>query len=72
MKRENRYYVLKRTDLEVCLTEDEINTLNVLGRKVANHRHNRKAPEFECVVIESDWPEYEPVWDMIEKRMATK
>lgn len=22
----------------------------------------------ECVVIESDWPEYEPVWSMLEKR----
>lgn len=24
----------------------------------------------ECLVIESDWPEYEPVWAMIEARMT--
>lgn len=26
-------------------------------------------PHRECLVIESDWPEYEPVWQMIERRM---
>ena len=29
-------------------------------------------PIIECVVVESDWPEYEPVWSMIEARCSGK
>ena len=27
-------------------------------------------PTVECVVVESDWPEYEPVWKMINDRVS--
>ena len=29
-----------------------------------------KTKNRECVVVESDWPEYEQVWAMIERRMS--
>lgn len=25
----------------------------------------------ECIVVESDWPEYEPTWESIEKRCTS-
>jgi hypothetical protein len=52
--REERYIVFKLKDL----TEDEI--LNLYSY---NHAM------VEGVVVESDWPEYEIVWKMIEDRV---
>lgn len=52
--REERYIVLKIKDL----TEDEIVNL-----------YSYSNAEVEGVVIESDWPEYETVWKMIEERV---
>ena len=70
-KRENRYLVLKRKDLKACLTATEISILDAIAAKVDDYRTVCKAP-FECVVVESDWPEYEPTWAAIEKRMTAK
>lgn len=52
--REERYIVLKIKDL----TEDEIVNL-----------YSYSHAEVEGVVVESDWPEYETVWKMIEDRV---
>jgi hypothetical protein len=67
-KREDRYFVFKRSDVP----EDAIATLETL-RQIADHLREikGKAP-LECVVIESDWPEYESVWQMIEDRVIGK
>lgn len=66
--REERYLVFKLTDLSV-LTSDERDTLNKLMEKVtAGRKENGKQP-LVTVSIESTWPEYEPVWEMLEKRM---
>lgn len=70
MKRENRYLVLKRTDMAAALSEREINRLNQLGAKVAGGRRKARKKPFMCVVVESDWPEYEPTWKAIEDRVA--
>lgn len=54
-QREELYIVLKLSDL----TEDEYNHIEDYIEKCMIERR-------ECVVVESDWPIYEQVWDMIE------
>lgn len=71
-KRENRYIVLKRKDVVAALTEQERETLANLCDKVCFHRIHNEKPQLECVVVERDWPEYEPTWKAIEKRMTPK
>lgn len=60
-KREGRYVVIKLKDI------DE-NTQRQLG----NFMQDLEIPTRSCVVVESDWPEYEPVWKMLEDRMTGK
>ena len=63
-KRENRYIVLKRKDLEkvpAIYRNALIEPLSWLRTHL---------PHRECLVIESDWPEYEPTWAAIERRMT--
>lgn len=56
-KREERYTVIKHNQL----TETQMQYLKdcIYGEGI---------PTVECVVIESDWPEYEHFWKMIEER----
>ena len=56
-KREERYTVIKHNQL----TDTQIGFLKdcIYGEGI---------PTVECVVIESDWPEYEHFWKMIEER----
>jgi FtsZ-binding cell division protein ZapB len=58
-KREDRYAVIKYSQL----TDAQIGFLKncIFGEGI---------PTVECVVVESDWPEYETVWGMIENRCA--
>ena len=44
--------------------------LNRISRDIANSRTDDEKPPLECVVVESDWPIYEQVWDMV-KGLAT-
>lgn len=68
-KRENRYLVAKRKDVIAALSIDEQIQLDRLIHKVDDYRQaNDKAP-LECAVIENDWPEYEPVWQMVKERV---
>ena len=58
-KREERYIVVKLKHLA--------------GLQVAplrNFLRENRVPTLDCVVVESDWPEYMPVWQMIERRMT--
>lgn len=56
-KREERYTVIKHNQL----TDKQVQYLKdcIFGEGI---------PTVKCVVIESDWPEYEPVWDMLKTR----
>jgi hypothetical protein len=58
-KREERYIVIKR---------------KAIDERTEHHLRGAMAllavPTVECVVVEHDWPEYEPVWRMIESRMT--
>ena len=68
-RREDRYIVIKRTDMEKVPTHLR---RNFSGRCRALHEQMliSGAPARSFLVIESDWPEYEPVWQMIERRMV--
>lgn len=68
-KRENRYLVLKTKDLDL-LTTAEQEILGVLTSTVANLRIQTGKQDLKCLVIESDWPEYEPTWKAIEARVT--
>lgn len=69
MTRENRYFVLKRTDMAAALTKREIARLHGLGRKVEKQRKRAQKKPLRCVCVESDWPEYEPTWRAIARRV---
>lgn len=58
-KREVRYTVIKHNQL----TESQMQYLKncIFGEGI---------PTVEAVVVESDWPEYRPVWKMIEDRVS--
>ena len=67
-KREARYAVLKSADVMQCLTVSELIELRRIQAKVEEHRAEIGKPPLDCVVVESDWPEYEPTWRAIEAR----
>ena len=60
-KREERYIVIKRKHLSEPV-ENAIKAL--LAAADIN--------TIDCVVVEKDWPEYEPTWKAIEKRVSGK
>ena len=63
-ERENRYIVIKRSDLKKV----PVNYRSTMITPMFNLLPH--LPRRECVVVESDWPEYEIVWAMIEHRMG--
>lgn len=58
-QREERYIVVKRKQLDEE-TEAELRRFLQI----------QSIPTVECVIVESDWPEYETVWKMIEDRVT--
>lgn len=69
--RENRYLVLKSADVIAAgITETELNQLQAICAKVDQYRRNAGKPDLEAVVVEKDWPEYEPTWHAIEQRVT--
>lgn len=69
--REQRYLVMKSSDvIAACLTETELDQLQAICAKVDQYRKNAGKPDLESLVIEKDWPEYEPTWVAIEQRVA--
>ena len=70
--REDRYFVAKRKDLEQ-LTETEAAVFLAIAKRLHQIRKARGAmPNIEAVVVESDWPEYNPVWAAIEERVTNR
>ena len=64
-KREDRYIVIKRKDLNAApfaALHSFLEHLQMLGGIL---------PPRQFLVIESDWPEYETTWRMIERRMTS-
>lgn len=64
-KRESRYIVIKKSDLEKVDKSKQgyVNSILLLLCNVP-------LPKRKCLVIESDWPEYEPTWAAIERRVT--
>ena len=72
MKRENRYFVLKLSDIDKYLSDVEKETLSTISSSIAVGRSIDNKPDLKCVVVEHDWPEYEPTWGAIEKRVKNE
>jgi len=69
-KREDRYLVLKISDCNTHLTIYERKNLNLMAAKVGIGRTLSNKIDLKCVVIESDWPEYEGTWKQLEERCS--
>ena len=69
-EREERYIVFKISDvLEHLTTTEAIHLARLYESQRVGRREAGKA-ELECVVVEADWPEYEPTWRAIEARVT--
>lgn len=71
-KREMRYFVAKIRDVEAALTDAEKVQLQNLMQKVDVHRVNSGKEPLECVVVESDWPNYQSTWDGVQQAFEAK
>ena len=69
-EREERYIVFKLSDVEEHFTPSEKQQLARLAEVQRVGRSEAGKPPLECVVVEKDWPEYEPTWKAIEARVA--
>lgn len=69
-EREERYVVLKIRDIKDGLSSLELLSLDSIRKRIAEYREVSLRKPLECVVVESDWPEYEVVWKMIEQRVT--
>ena len=69
-EREERYIVFKLSDVEEHFTPGERQQLARLVEVQRVGRSEAGKPPLECVVVEADWPEYEPTWKAIEARMT--
>ncbi|MCS3839433.1 hypothetical protein HNR03_004044 [Pseudomonas sp. JAI111] len=67
--REDRYIVIKHSDMEKA-PADLRKSFSVQCRKLYEAMLTNGAPARSFVVVEADWPEYEPVWQMIERRVS--
>jgi len=72
-EREQRYFVLKRSDvklLDLPGRNDVTDYLSALVGEMDKARGLNGKPPLSCVVVEADWPERELVWGLIEARMT--
>jgi hypothetical protein len=68
-KRENRYIVIKIADLTDKTGLPMQPSIEAWMKQAQEVRESAGKPHLECLVIESDWPEYEPAWKMIQDRV---
>jgi hypothetical protein len=73
MSLEDRYYVIKKSDFDSTFNpgvrhERELQLKSIMARIEIHRRGEGKLP-IEAVVIESDWPEYEPTVKALESRI---
>uniref|UniRef100_A0AB39AI39 Uncharacterized protein n=1 Tax=Pseudomonas phage vB_PaeS_HTN2 TaxID=3236647 RepID=A0AB39AI39_9VIRU len=78
MKLENRYFLFKMKELEnlelnyPAVADSLRRSLAKLSDIQGMCRAQRGAnPDFKAIVIESDWPEYEEVLALLQKRVQT-
>ena len=66
--REDRYIVFKLSDVERYLTDADRAHLAMMKNEIDAGRDCANKPPFKGLIVESDWPEYEPTWRAIEAR----
>lgn len=66
--REDRYVVIKRSDLERIPNAQVVSRFLAALAEVS--AHSVRIPQRKFLVIESDWPEYKQCWGMIEARVS--
>ena len=71
VQREDRYIVIKRTDMEKA-DRGIRQGFQRNSRWLHDSMLKNGAPARSFIVIESDWPEYEIAWKMIEDRIVGK
>ena len=74
-ERENRYLVIKRSDLDAALSiiDDKHKAGFHAVCRLANwYRASRGKKNLSCVVVEHDWPEYEATWEAIQDRVEAE
>ena len=72
MNRELRYYVAKVKDVEKYLSDEKQLKLDQLLTSIRIGRLEDGKEDVTCVCVESDWPEYETAWRLIEARVDGK
>jgi hypothetical protein len=60
--------IIKLNDAKKYLNENDGLALDRLLDKVAAGRATDGKLPLQCVVVEQDWPEFEPTWEAIEAR----
>ena len=68
--REERYIVFKLSDVERYLTAADRSHLAMMKNEIDAGRDCANKPPFKGLIVESDWPEYEPTWRAIEARVT--
>ena len=68
--REERYIVFKLSDVEKYLTAADRTYLAMMKNEIDAGRDCANKPPFKGLIVESDWPEYEPTWWAIEARVT--
>ncbi|QEA09727.1 hypothetical protein PQC31_gp06 [Pseudomonas phage Iggy] len=78
MSLENRYFLFKIAELDRLretspeVAESLVRSLDKLAQIQGMCRAQRGAdPDFKAIVIESDWPEYEEVLALLQKRVQS-
>ena len=66
--RHHKYVVLKRSELWDLTMTQRGQLAEIIRLHDARREREGKSP-LECVVVEVDWPEYEPTWNAIEARV---
>ncbi len=69
--REDRYIVIKRSDLDRLERLDR-HLFSQTSRRAHEQMFAAGAPARQFLVLESDWPEFEPTWAAIEARITGK
>lgn len=69
MSLEDRYIILKQSDVDAALDTSRKFSLSSIVSKVYTHRKSQGKQPLKAVVIESDWPEYEPTVKALESRI---
>ena len=66
---EKRYVVLKITDINLYLNDEDRKQLAAIATKIDAGRRAKDKGFLECIIVEHDWPEYEMTWRAIQHRI---